>query len=121
KQFVLLSVPDSLFDVLNEFYDLLKIKPRQQDRIFKLFKVNFGSKISDLQVSRDAMRTNVEKAVLLHDRNDSQIPFANAEKVAAAWPMLKLIPLQDVGHYRMLWNEEVMKIVFDELNLNTKD
>lgn len=117
KQLVLLSTPDNLIDAFNEFYALLKLKPKQQERIYKFFEANFGYKASELQVSRDASRTNVEQAVLLHDRNDSQIPFANALKVSDAWPMLKLIPLQDVGHYRMLWNDEVMRIVFEELNL----
>jgi pimeloyl-ACP methyl ester carboxylesterase len=117
KQLVLLSTPDSLLDVFNEFYVLLKLKPKQRERIFTSFEINFGYRVTDLQVSRDASQANVERALLLHDRNDSQIPYSNAEKVAAAWPILKLIPLQDVGHYRMLWNEDVLRIVFEELDL----
>ncbi|MCU0432322.1 MAG: alpha/beta hydrolase [Bacteroidia bacterium] len=113
----MLSTPDRLLDAFNEFYALLKIKPRQQERVYRVFEKHFHYKAGDLQVSRDAARTNVTQAILLHDRNDSQIPFSNAEKVKAAWPALKLIPLQDVGHYRMIWNEEVIEQVMHELAL----
>lgn len=118
QQLVLLSTPDNLVDAFNQFYDLLKLKPKQQERVYRFFEANFGHRVTDLQVSRDTQNTKVKQAVLLHDRNDSQIPFANAEKVSASWPLLSLIPLKDVGHYRMLWNEEVIETAFNHLNLS---
>lgn len=117
KKLALLSTPDSLPDTFEEFYDLLKLKPSQRERVYRFFEANFHHKVNELQVSHDISSINVPLAVLLHDRNDTQIPFKNAEKVAASWPQLKLIPLQDVGHYRMLWNEEVINRAITELSL----
>jgi pimeloyl-ACP methyl ester carboxylesterase len=113
----LLSTPDSLPEVFDEFYDLLKLKTTQRERVYRFFEANFHHKVNELQVSHDISSINVPLAVLLHDRSDTQIPYKNAERVSAAWPQLKLIPLQDVGHYRMLWNEEVISKVIAELTL----
>lgn len=117
QKLALLSTPDSLPETFEEFYDLLKLKASQRERVYRFFEANFHHKVNELQVSHDASSTKVPLAVLLHDRNDTQIPFRNAEKVAAAWPQLKLVPLQDVGHYRMLWNEEVINRAISELSL----
>lgn len=40
--------------------------------------------------------------LVLHDPADRYVPFAHGEAVAAAWPRARLVPLEGVGHRRML-------------------
>lgn len=115
QKFALLSTPDRFRDVFDEFYTLLRLTNKQQDQVNASFEKNFHYPIDALQVSNDGKNTNIAHAVLLHDKNDKQIEYACAERVSASWPALKLIPLQDVGHYRMLWNDDVMATLFREL------
>jgi pimeloyl-ACP methyl ester carboxylesterase len=115
EQLILLSAPDTFSEPFDVFYSLMRLTKRQREHVNSSFKKHFQYRIDELQVSKDGSNTRVKNAVLLHDRNDAQIKYACAERVAAAWPQLKLIPLEDVGHYKMLWNEEVMKVIEQEL------
>jgi pimeloyl-ACP methyl ester carboxylesterase len=41
-------------------------------------------------------------ALLLHDPTDREVPFAEAEFLAAAWPTAALTPIDGVGHRRIM-------------------
>jgi hypothetical protein len=38
----------------------------------------------------------------LHDPTDREVPFAEAELLAAAWPTAALTPIEGVGHRRIM-------------------
>jgi pimeloyl-ACP methyl ester carboxylesterase len=41
-------------------------------------------------------------ALLLHDPTDREVPFTEAELLAAAWPTAALTPIEGVGHRRIM-------------------
>ncbi|MEP6733688.1 MAG: alpha/beta hydrolase [bacterium] len=45
--------------------------------------------------------------VVLHDRDDRQVPFADGAAVAAAWPGARLVELNGLGHRRVLDSTKV--------------
>jgi pimeloyl-ACP methyl ester carboxylesterase len=50
-------------------------------------------------------------ALLLHDPEDREVPFAHGAAIAEAWPNAKLLPLRRVGHTRALTDLAVIDTV----------
>jgi pimeloyl-ACP methyl ester carboxylesterase len=56
-----------------------------------------GARVTD----RAAARIGVP-GLVLHDRSDRAVPFSHGVSVAAAWPGARFIPLDGLGHRRVL-------------------
>jgi pimeloyl-ACP methyl ester carboxylesterase len=48
-------------------------------------------------------------ALIVHDREDSDVPFAHGEEIARAWPKSELLATTGLGHRAVLWNPEVIR------------
>lgn len=55
--------------------------------------------------------TQVKKATLVHSKTDKIIPIQNSIEVNQAFDNSELIELDNLGHYAILWSEELKKIV----------
>jgi pimeloyl-ACP methyl ester carboxylesterase len=48
-------------------------------------------------------------ALLMHDRADPEVPFAHSEAITAAWPGSHLVPLEGLGHRKLLRDPAVIE------------
>ena len=62
----------------------------------------------DLHVPTIA-RSLTTAALLLHDREDEDVPFAQGEEITAAWPGARLIPTAGLGHRGLLRDPDVVR------------
>lgn len=101
--------------------------PNRVDDIFIGFKnmINLGDKSYQMMVekanevlSEDLSQVNVEdklklvsfKGVLLiHDKMDKMLPYSNSIAIKNAVPKVELETYEKIGHYHMLWNDDVLK------------
>ena len=60
------------------------------------------------------------RALIIHDRDDSTVPFADGEAIAASWPGARLLPTTGLGHYGVVRDPgvvaEVMRFVTGEVS-----
>lgn len=56
------------------------------------------------------LRLPCHPALVLHDPADKEVPFREAELLAAAWPAAELRPMQGAGHRRILQNSEAVDL-----------
>ena len=52
-------------------------------------------------------------ALVIHDRDDLEVPFADAERIAREWPGAKLVATVGLGHQRILRDDRVVQHVVD--------
>lgn len=108
---VFLTNADRIIDVLEGFTNLMKLSSniieKLQDKISDLL----GFPIEELVVSDYVQEVDYKKLLLLHDKHDKVINVQCAENVALKASNTELIKLEKVGHYRMLWNQDVIKRV----------
>jgi pimeloyl-ACP methyl ester carboxylesterase len=52
-----------------------------------------------------------QPALIVHARDDREIPFADAQTIARAWPHGQLLAVDGVGHRRVLRSEFVLDAV----------
>jgi pimeloyl-ACP methyl ester carboxylesterase len=45
---------------------------------------------------------------VIHDRDDPEVPLANGEAIAAAWPGARLVTTEGLGHTRIVHDPGVV-------------
>lgn len=66
----------------------------------------YGVRWEELEVERVAARVNA-RALVIHDRDDSVVPWRHGERVARAWHGARLLVTSGLGHGRILRDEAV--------------
>ncbi|MFN6944958.1 MAG: alpha/beta fold hydrolase [Cytophagaceae bacterium] len=103
----MLSAPDKLLNVVNDFSNLMRFSDTMHQVFIAYMEKRFKVNLEDVRVSAVIHECNSEM-LLIHDRYDKVIPFSYAENVVAHNSKINLIAIKQVGHYRMLWNKEVV-------------
>ena len=115
RNLIFLTSPDFIEDITKGFQSVMGFS----DRVLKGFQRHIekvvGKPLDEIAVSKMGKKMRYEQLTLIHDRFDKILPYGNSERIAAALPNAKLIPLERVGHYRMLWEEEVIEHIEEAL------
>lgn len=116
---ILLSCPNS-FEYLVESFgqnfslnekQLISFKEKVQSKLQKSFE---ESKIENL-----IKNFSIRKVLLIHDKLDKVLPFENALKInSSSNGNIKFIPIENVGHYKMLKYPQVLQSVMNFINDN---
>ncbi|MFY7922671.1 MAG: alpha/beta fold hydrolase, partial [Gemmatimonas sp.] len=49
------------------------------------------------------------RALVIHARDDKEVPFRDGERIAATWPNAALLPVDGLGHRRILRAPQVVE------------
>jgi hypothetical protein len=83
------------------------------DKVFTQFKNKLenylGEKMETMEITQKMNQSSFNQLLIIHDRFDKVIPFKDAEVIHKAVKNSVLIPFEKIGHYRMLWNENVVR------------
>jgi pimeloyl-ACP methyl ester carboxylesterase len=105
---VLLACPNRLSDVTRDFGGGLKLGPAAQ-RAYERHIERVGHRtVADFSAVSLLKRTG-QRALLLHSRDDEDVPFAQAEEIAAAVPGIELTAFEGLGHRRLLYAPPVTR------------
>lgn len=110
-QLVFLTTPNRLQVVFDEFRDLVKLNANVMGLLTNRAGRMIGEPVANIAVSSKIQRVKYNHLLLIHDRHDKVIPFSFSAAVHEAAKGSELLELEKVGHYRMLWNEEVLEAV----------
>jgi len=77
-------------------------------RMKRRFEERFGLRWEELDLPRAA--GNFQAGLLvIHDRDDAEVPFGNGEAIAAAWPQATLVATEGLGHTRIVHDPAVVR------------
>jgi pimeloyl-ACP methyl ester carboxylesterase len=100
--YVLVATPNRFSAVVQKFSQELRLSPLArrvyEDRLERIAH----RKIADFTGEKLLAETG-RAALLLHSRDDAEVPFTNAEEIVASCPMSKLQPFDDLGHRKILY------------------
>ncbi len=112
---IMITTPNELQTAFDDFYALLKInnkvRLKMEQKVEKMYQV----KIKEMTASSLCHQIHLDMAMIIHDKQDKIIPFHNAETVAKNLKNCKLIPIENAGHYKILWDQRVVDLVKKEI------
>jgi pimeloyl-ACP methyl ester carboxylesterase len=71
----------------------------------------------DLDLTLAGMRSRLPRALVIHDREDREVPWTDGRAIAEAWPGTELVLTAGLGHRRLLAEEEVIRRAMEFLRI----
>ncbi len=110
KRAVLISGPSSLTSVLERWARGFGIADDKIPGFIRGVEDQVGEPLATLDIARFAHRLKIP-ALIIHDRNDKEIPVSEALAVAAAWPGASTFITERYGHRRIMVATEIVEQV----------
>jgi len=105
----LITAPDRISDVIRVFTDAMTLNDSAYAHIQGFLETRYSRRFDDLQLHQLAPKASVEKALLIHDKNDRIIPWEYGQRIAQNWEKLQHYSPEGLGHYRILWHEDTLE------------
>ncbi len=106
--FIMLTSPNKLADIFEAFKNQIALGNNAYEYMLQKAHRILNEPVQTVSVEQKALDVNYRKLTILHDVNDKVIPFAWSQRLHTVLPNAGLITLARAGHYRMLWNQEVI-------------
>ena len=78
-------------------------------KLIKKIEQEEGIVVSEMNVADYAVKSQVKKALILHDTNDRVLSAEQSKEVNALWEEASLEEITGTGHYKILRTEAVLK------------
>ena len=106
---VLISSPASIDRVLQRFSEFIGLPKRSRDQFVQLVEEAVGIPASELNTANNLSRSG-SKGLVIHDRNDPEIPYDEALEIVGKWPASSLFSTEGFGHRAivrqdLVWNK----------------
>jgi len=106
--YVLVAVPNKFSQVTDKFSEELGLSPAAR-RVYEGHLERIAHRrIADFTAANLLAETG-RSALLLHARDDAEVPFANAEEIVGSCPTAGLQPFDDLGHRKILYAPPVVR------------
>jgi pimeloyl-ACP methyl ester carboxylesterase len=109
---VLISPPSDLVGYSRRFAHWLALPERVRRSMQAAIEERFGVRWSDLEIARVAPLLRAE-ALVIHDREDAQVPWKQGAALARHWPRARLMSTRGLGHGRILEDDAVARAAVD--------
>lgn len=108
-KFVFLTTPNSLFEIFTNFKKFVGITDKTFSHMIDNANRSLHEDVRKVSVEEKLDRVSFTKLLLMHDKHDKILPYRNSEEVFKATNNAQLKSYEKIGHYRMLWNDEVLE------------
>jgi pimeloyl-ACP methyl ester carboxylesterase len=105
---VLISSPSSVHGVLERFCALAGIRGQATRAFREAIEARTRVRVEDVEIFERVSRLQVP-ALIVHDRDDREVPFHDGERLAGRWPAATLIATRGLGHRRILKDDAVIR------------
>jgi pimeloyl-ACP methyl ester carboxylesterase len=107
EKLVLVGSPASISYPLGQFRSVLDIPENIWGRFIQRMERRLGMSIAEATLNRDLPIPGM----VIHCQDDTEVEFANAERIHAAWPSAQLVAVNGLGHRRILKDPKVIAAV----------
>lgn len=107
---VLISSPDKMINVVSQFADLLKLSSIQKSGFINYVEEQLNLPFENAVLSKILSQLEID-TLIVHDKYDLIVPVDNAHKLAESYKGNRLIFTENQGHYRILWNYDMIETV----------
>lgn len=108
---VFLTAPNKVKNIFKEFKEFVKMGDKAYDNMLAIARNKIlNEPIENYTIAKKLKKASFNELLIIHDEFDKILPFKNSEEIVEMHPNIKLHKMQKIGHYRMLWNPEIVQI-----------
>lgn len=108
EKYVLLTTPDKFSERIDDVVDQVGLTQKVKNKLIDRIEKESDVKVNSLCVSNFVRKVNVQKAFIIHDKNDKIIPIHRAKNVHENWNNCELQEIEGTGHFRILRTDFVI-------------
>lgn len=109
---VLVSSPTHVSRMPLAYAGEFGLPPRAMPHLARLLDEHAGRPVAELDLVSIGPHC-VIPALLVHDRGDAVIPYSDADDLATAWPSLRVMTTEGLGHRDVLADAAVVRAIAD--------
>jgi pimeloyl-ACP methyl ester carboxylesterase len=110
ERLVFIAPPARLSGATRAFARALHLPEIVRRRLEARIEQRFLRKLEDFEVERCVSPLPL---LVIHDRDDREVPFSDGVRVARAWPGAELVETRGLGHVRILRDRDVIAHAID--------
>jgi pimeloyl-ACP methyl ester carboxylesterase len=111
---VLLAPPADVVLFSDAFARHLRIPPRAHEVMRQNLETRLRFRYEELHIPTLA-QTMTAPALIIHDSDDADVPYAHGQEIAQAWPRAELVTTKGLGHRAILRDPAVVRRTVDFL------
>ena len=112
RSVVLIASPSSIDDVIRRFGEMVGLRGAAMRAFRAALERQTRVTLADVEIFERVAGLQTP-ALIVHDRTDREVPFGDAERLAARWPGATLHATDRLGHRRILKDDEVIRRAVD--------
>lgn len=106
---VLLSANNKMKQIFRDFQKMIGFNDKVYDQVAYWVKSIVHIDLENLILTDFIKKVAYKNLLVIHDKFDKILPFISALEIKEAFPETTLLSYEKIGHYRMLWNDDVVK------------
>ncbi|HEX6106565.1 MAG TPA: alpha/beta fold hydrolase, partial [Gemmatimonadales bacterium] len=108
ERVVLIAPPSDVVVFSHAFADHIGLPRRAHDAMRKNLEIRLRMRWDDIHVPTLARELRAA-ALVVHDREDPDVPYSHAEEIVRAWPRARLVATSGLGHRAIVRDPEVIR------------
>ena len=105
-----IGAPSDPTEIFAAFLQRIGLPTHLHRSIYAKFEREFGVDSRELPVRPPRHGENIP-ALVVHDRDDREVPYDSAERILRTWPGATLLATEGLGHRRVLRDASVIRHV----------
>ena len=113
RKLILIGSPHSNAFIVEEFALTLGISSRFRDNLYQYVLKRWDLSFDDLSIHKMIEDLNPRDVLIVHDRNDKEVPFELTDLVTTKNGSINLVVTEGLGHKRILESIQVIDTVLE--------
>lgn len=111
-QWIIVTTPFSFKEYVESINKKLGLSKRTMRSLAKRIEKDAALPLEEINMATLSPKMNpINSIVIVHSESDKVLSYKDAVRTAASMKGSELIKLQNIGHYKILWSEELMQIL----------
>jgi len=110
---VFMTSPNYVVDIFTDFKKMIGLGDKAFELMNKKASNLLNEDVKKVATEQKLTLANFNDLLLIHDKKDKVIPFQNSVNINKAIPNSKIESFESIGHYRMLWHDDVIRLAVD--------
>ncbi len=113
---IMISSPTIGEDILTAFRKKIDASPKTSKALRKMVITRFDLDFEKITATEMAKTLTLNNHLIIHDKNDLEVPYQNAEALKNVSPQAQLILTNGLGHTRILRDNDVVESILKFIN-----